>query len=170
MKKITLIATALLSLVACAKQEKTGLRDVLIERFKDDADLKDYNLDPAEVADCVIDEIAASLPGFSGDPRRAQFFGAYEHFLNVKSSTDAERSLKEFEQLFGSAQNARVAATSITDHVMTCMGKAIEGAETEGHRVNAHPTRSVAEPADAAAPISGSTGKGEAEPPSEAPK
>jgi hypothetical protein len=152
MKKTIILAAALLSLVACAKQEKTGLREVLIERFKDDSDLKDYKLDPAEVADCVVDEISASLPGFSGDPRRAQFFEAYEHFLNVKSQADADRSLKEFEQLFGSAQNARVAATSITDHVMTCMGKAIEGAGTDGHRVTAPLEGSVAGPSDKAEP------------------
>ena len=41
---------------------------------------------------------------------------------------DAEKSLQEFKDLFGSEENARTAATSITDHVMTCMGKSIEKA------------------------------------------
>jgi hypothetical protein len=91
-------------------------------------------LDPAEVADCVVDEIAASLPGFAGDPRRSQFFAAYARFLNVNSSADAESSIAEFEKLFGSKQRAREAATSVTDHVMTCMGKAIEGADSDGRR------------------------------------
>lgn len=134
MKKMLILVFTALALLGCAKKEKTGLREVLIERFKDDQDLKDYQLDPGVVADCVVDEIASSLPGFAGDPRRAQFFEAYARFLNVKSSADAEHSIAEFEQLFGSKQRARQAATSITDHVMTCMGKSIEGASSDGHR------------------------------------
>lgn len=134
MKKLLILTLAALTLTACARKEQTGLRDVLVERFKDDQDLKDYNLDPGVIADCVVDEISSSLPGFAGDPRRPQFFEAYARFLNVKSSADAERSVADFEKLFGSKQKARQAATSITDHIMTCMGKSIEGASSDGHR------------------------------------
>lgn len=134
MKKLLLIACSAVAMFGCAKKEKTGLREVLIERFKDDQDLKDYKLSPETVADCMVDEIASSLPGFAGDPRRAQFFDAYARFLSVKSSADAEQAIKQFEQLFGSTQRARQAATSIVDHEMTCMGKAIENAESDGHR------------------------------------
>lgn len=135
MKKLIVLVLVTLSLVACGKKEKTGLRDVLIERFSQDQDLKDYNLDPAGVADCVVDEISTSLPGFAGDPRREEFFKAYERFFAVKSAQDADNSIKEFEMLFGSRQKAREAALGITDHIMTCMGKAIENAPSDGHRV-----------------------------------
>ncbi len=135
MKKIIVLSFLALSLIACAKKEKTGLRDTLVERFKEDQDLKDYKLDPEQVADCVVDEIASSLPGFAGDPRRPQFFEAYERFLSVKSQAEAEQSLNDFTRLFGSPEAARVAATSITDHIMTCMGKAIDNSSTDGHRV-----------------------------------
>jgi len=135
MKKLMILMLASLSVFGCAKKEKTGLREVLIERFKEDPDLKDYNLDPAKVADCMVDEIGASLPGFAGDPRRGQFFEAYAHFLSVKSMADGEKAIAEFEQLFGSKQKAREAAASLPDHEMTCMGKAIENAESDGHRV-----------------------------------
>ena len=136
MKKLIVLLLAALALVACGKKEKTGLREILIERFSEDQDLKDYNLDPAGVADCVVDEISSSLPGFAGDPRREEFFRAYERFFTVKSAQDAENSIKDFEQLFGSRQKAREAALGITDHIMTCMGKAIENAPSDGHRVH----------------------------------
>jgi hypothetical protein len=124
-----LIAMAAVGLLAgCNTKEKVGLRDVLIERFKDDQDLKDYKLDPTEVADCVVDEISQTLPGFAGDPRRDKFFEAYARFLGVKSPADAEKSIADFQALFGSAKKAREAATSVTDHIMTCMGKAIDNA------------------------------------------
>jgi hypothetical protein len=48
---------------------------------------------------------------------------------------DGEKAIAEFEQLFGSKQKAREAAASLPDHEMTCMGKAIENAESDGHRV-----------------------------------
>jgi len=140
MKKLIVLFMAALALSACAKKEKTGLKDVLVQRFSEDQDLKDYQLDPADVADCVIDEISSSLPGFAGDPRRDEYFKAYEKFFNVKSANDAEASVNEFERLFGSRQKAREAALGITDHIMTCMGKAIENAPTDGHR--AQPTES----------------------------
>ena len=145
-KNLVLLACCTaLSLSACAKKEQSGLRDVLIERFKDEQDLKDYKLDPVAVADCMVDEISSSLPGFAGDPRRAQFFEAYARFLSVKSQADAEKSIADFEQLFGSKQKARQAAASLPDHEMTCMGKAIEGADSDGHR-------SMPEPASAPTP------------------
>ena len=134
MKKLIVLFLAALVLSACAKKEKTGLKDVLTQRFSEDQDLKDYKLDPADVADCVIDEIASTLPGFAGDPRRDEYFKAYEKFFNVKSAADAESSVNEFERLFGTRQKAREAALGITDHIMTCMGKAIENAPTDGHR------------------------------------
>jgi hypothetical protein len=139
MKNLIIMISIALSVIGCARKEKTGLREVLIERFKDDSDLKDYKLDPANIADCVVDEISSSLPGFAGDPRRAEFFKAYERFLSVRSEADAEKSVAEFEKLFGTAQKARQAATSIPDHIMTCMGKAIEGSDTDGHRVSTPP-------------------------------
>ena len=52
----------------------------------------------------------------------------------MKSAADAEASVNEFERLFGTRQKAREAALGITDHIMTCMGKAIENAPTDGHR------------------------------------
>lgn len=129
MKKL-LIAICALSIVAgCTTKEQTGLKEALLEKFKDDQDLKDYKLDPETVADCVVKEIADSLPGFAGDPRRDQYFQAYARFINVRSPGDAEKAIHDFQQLFGSVKKASEAATSISDHIMTCMGKAIGGSD-----------------------------------------
>lgn len=130
---LVLAVSGLFLLAGCSTKEKNGLKEVLLEKFKDDQDLKDYHLDPENVADCVVKEITDSLPGFAGDPRRDKFFDAYARFLSVKSNADAEKAIKDFEQLFGSAAAARGAATSMPDHIMTCMGKAIDG--TDGSRV-----------------------------------
>jgi hypothetical protein len=129
MKKLLIGICAALVLAGCSTKEKTGLREVLIEKFKDDQDLKDYKLDPAIVADCVVGEISSSLPGFGGDPRRGKFFEAYARFISVKSPGDAEKAITDYQELFGSAKKAREAANNVTDHIMTCMGKAIDSSD-----------------------------------------
>jgi endonuclease III len=127
-KKLLIAVLSALLLPGCATKEQTDLKQALVDKFKDDQDLKDYKLDPADVAECVVKEIGSSLPVFGADPRRAKYFEAYARFLSVKSSGEAEKSVAEFQQLFGSAKKAQQAAASVTDHIMTCMGKAIETA------------------------------------------
>ncbi len=95
-------------------------------KLQDDPDLKDYKLNPSDVADCVVKSITDSLPGFPGDPRRPKFFEAYAKFVSIKSPGDAEKSMEEYKDLFGSLTQAREAAVSVTDHIMGCMGVAIE--------------------------------------------
>jgi hypothetical protein len=126
MKILLTLTFAGLSLLGCAQKEQAELRTVLIERFKAHEDIQAYQLDPATMADCMIDEIAMGLPGFAGDPRRPQYFTAYARFLTVQSATEADGALAEFERLFDGKKNARMAATSIPEHEFTCMGKLIE--------------------------------------------
>ncbi|CAL1239543.1 hypothetical protein [Candidatus Methylocalor cossyra] len=128
MKKTALALFAIALVAGCSNKEQLGLKDALVAKFKDDQDLKDYKLDPGKVADCVVEEITGTLPGFPGDPRRERYFEAYARFVAVKTPGEAEQAIRDYAQLFGSAKEARAAATSITDHVMTCMGKAIEEA------------------------------------------
>ena len=127
MKKLLIAISTVLLLLGCSSKQQTGLREALVEKFKDDQDLKDYKLDPEEIADCMLKEITANVPGFPGDPRRDKFFEAYARFVGVRSPSDAEKAITDYQELFGSAKKARAAANTITDHLMTCMGKAIEG-------------------------------------------
>ncbi|HYE35232.1 hypothetical protein [Methylocaldum sp.] len=129
MKKLIITFLAAFLLIGCANKEKTTLKEALLAKFKDDSDLKDYKLDPESIADCVVGEISGGLPGFAGDPRRERFFEAYTRFANAKSPADAEKAVTDYQQIFGSVKQARQAALSITDHVMTCMGKAVATAD-----------------------------------------
>ncbi len=132
MKNLLFIIMAATLLSACSSPQQTDLKTALTEKFKDDSDLKDYKLDPAEIADCVVGEITSDIPVYAGDPRRERFFQAYTRFVTINSPDEAEKALAEFEQLFGSRQAAREAATNITNHNMTCMGKAID--HSDGQR------------------------------------
>jgi len=131
MKKSLIVFCALALLSGCAGKEQTDLKSVLTAKLKEDSDLKDYKIEAEDVAECVVGEISTDLPGFPGDPRREQFYQAYARFASVRSPDDAEKSINEYKDLFGSVKQAREAALNITNHIMTCMGKAIERSSGE---------------------------------------
>lgn len=133
MKKIMIAAMIAALLSACSGgPEQVSLKEALVAKLKDDSDLKDYNIEAAEVADCVVKAITDGLPGFPGDPKRAKFYEAYAKFVAVRSPNDAEKAINEYKDLFGSVIQAREAAVSVTDHIMGCMGIAIEQHAGEG--------------------------------------
>jgi hypothetical protein len=141
MKKPLLVFTALLTLAACGQQEKLSLEEALLASLKNDQDLKDYKLDPQEVADCTMESISDALPVMPTDPRRAQYFEAYAQFLSSPSSPDdAHRMIEGQKELFGSVQAARQAALSVTDYIMTCMGLLIAARTPEDKGQSAPPT------------------------------
>lgn len=127
MSKTTFLVLLVGLLGACdAKQQALGLREAVLAKLQEDPDLKDYKLDPAVVADCVVKAISDEAPGITGDPRRDTYFKAYGQMLSVKTPAEAEKILEQYKDFFGSAQGAREAALKVTDHIMTCMGEAIE--------------------------------------------
>jgi hypothetical protein len=132
MTKIMTVIFAALLLSACgSSKEQMSLKEALTAKLEGDSDLKDYKLNPADVADCVVKGISESLPGFPGDPRRNAYFDAYAKFVAVKSPGDAEKAIEEYTNLFGSAQQARTAAVSVTDYIMGCMGAGLEQGTAE---------------------------------------
>lgn len=127
MSKVTFVACLVLFLIGCDTNQQTlGLREAVLRKLKDDPDLKDYKLEPAAVADCVVEAISDDAPGIPGDPRREEYFKAYAHIMSVNTPTEAEKILEQYKEFFGSAQGVREAALKVTDHIMTCMGEAIE--------------------------------------------
>ena len=127
MKKVMTVLVAALLLSACGNsKEQQDLKQVLTEKFKDDSDLKDYKLKPEDIADCVVANIAQDAPSIPGDPKRDRYFAAYTKFAAAKSPVDAEQAVKDYQDLFGGVKEARAAANTVTDHIMSCMGMAIE--------------------------------------------
>lgn len=127
MSKKTFLVLLVMLLGACeARQQAMGLREAVLAKLQDDPDLKDYKLDAATVADCVVKAISDDAPGIPGDPRRDTYFKAYTHLLTVKTPTEAEQALDQYKDFFGSQQGAREAALKVTDLIMSCMGQAIE--------------------------------------------
>jgi hypothetical protein len=129
MMKILTVFVAVLLLVACGKsKEQLDLKQVLTEKFKDDSDLKDYKLNPEDIADCVVANISEEAPPVPGDPKRNRYFESFTKFASAKSPNDLEKAVKDYQDVFGGTKEAYAAANNVTDYIMSCMGLAIEKA------------------------------------------
>ncbi len=133
MKKIMTVFVAALLLSACGNsKEQQDLKQVLTEKFKDDSDLKDYKLNPEDIAECVVANISQDAPAIPGDPKRERYFAAFTKFAAVKSPAELEQAVKDYQDVFGGVKEAYAAANTVTDHIMSCMGLAIEKAAPSG--------------------------------------
>ena len=127
MKKLPLLLLALTLLSACDKG-KSDLETALTNSYRDDQDLKDYNIAPERMAQCVADAIAGTLSGFPGTPERQQKYAIFSKFITVVADKgDPTAVLEEANEVFGSARETRQAFMGITAHNLQCMGDLIEG-------------------------------------------
>ncbi|TAN49662.1 MAG: hypothetical protein EPN21_11105 [Methylococcaceae bacterium] len=123
MKKLLIAMLVASALSACGRQEKLTLEQALLEKLQADSDLKDYKIDPKDMTGCVIEEISKSLPVMPMDNQRGLYFEAYAKFV---TATDPTKAIQDAVPLFGSVKDARVAALSITDHIMYCMERLVD--------------------------------------------
>jgi hypothetical protein len=126
-KNLSILMLAATLLLAGCDRGKSGLEQALAENFRDDQDLKDYKIDPDEMAECVADEIAGSIPGLPGAPQRKAYFEAYTKMIKVTTNDqDPQQVLEENQEVFGSIRKAREAAFSVTAHILDCIGTLVE--------------------------------------------
>lgn len=135
MKKLSILILGALLISGCANEERNQFQDKLAARLATDPDLKDYQIDSNELAECVVSEIAKTLPGFRGTPARRPYWQAYLNFESARNGGEASQAIQQAKDIFGSEQKASAAALSITEYIMHCMGKLIEsgGAAPERH-------------------------------------
>ncbi len=128
MKKLLILILSSLLLAGCASTERGEFEEKLAARLATDPDLKDYNLNANEIAECVVSEIAKTLPGFRGTPARKPYWEAYAAFESARNTDEALSTVKKYKDVFGSEQKASAAAMEVTQYIMFCMGKLIETA------------------------------------------
>jgi len=127
MNKIYIAVLFAVVLAACSEsKEQLDLRQALTAKLAEDSDLKDYKLDPAQVADCIVNEIADNVSALPGHPPRQQVLEAYAKFVSVNSPGDAQKAVDQYKDLFGGVKESQSAAMQVTDYIMDCMGQAIE--------------------------------------------
>jgi hypothetical protein len=119
MKKRLLILLLSMFVVACA--DKAHYEQVVLEEMKKEQDVKDYKIDPAYMAKCVIDTTYQRMPGFFAlDPNRLQAYRNYAKMLTIAVAKDPKKTLEELRKEFGSPQELAKAHAVYTESIMDC--------------------------------------------------
>jgi len=133
MKQLALMFFCALLLSGCT-DEKKQYQEHVLKLMKTDQDLIDYNLDPDETTQCIVDMSGKKMIGFfSWDPRRTPIYLAYTKLIQFKlklstlSSQDGsdvqsnpKNELSALRETFGSAQALADAHRNFSDSVLGC--------------------------------------------------
>ena len=95
-------------------------------------DLKDYNIDPEHMTECVVDLSSKDMPGaFAYDPDRLTAYQNYTKMLSMSTAKDKQGKLEELRSLFGSPRDLANAHANYTESVMNCLASIIMESEGE---------------------------------------
>ncbi len=129
--KIKLL-TLLLSLFLVACADKRQYEEVVLEEMKKEQDVKDYKIDPAHMAKCVIDTTYQRMPGlFAFDPDRLQAYRNYAKMLKMSLAKDPQKTLEELRKDFGSPQELANAHSVYTESIMDCYTAILHESDSE---------------------------------------
>ena len=119
MKKQLLILLLPLFLVDCS--DKNHYEQVVLEEMEKEKDVKDYKIEPAHMAKCVIDTTYLKMPGFFAfDPDRLAAYRNYAKMLTLTKDKDPKKTIEELRKDFGSPQELAKAHTNYTESIMDC--------------------------------------------------
>lgn len=127
MKKL-LPVIFLILVTACS--EKKEYEQAVLEQMKVEKDIKDYNIEPEKMVECVVVTTSENMPGvFPVDPDRLQAYKNYTKMLKMNSSDDPKKVLEELRKEFGSPKNLADAHSNYTESVVNCMSGLVTSAE-----------------------------------------
>jgi len=128
MKKLLIICTTALFLTACA--DKQDYEAAVLSELQSDKDLKDYNIDPEIMTDCLVDLSSKEMPGlFSFDIVRLESYRKYTKMLSMRTVEDKKKTFEELKTTFGSLKELAEAKKNYTVSRMDCIAAIIKKTE-----------------------------------------
>lgn len=125
-----LISLSALLLAGCA--DKKQYEQAVLEQMQAEKDIKDYNIEPQHMADCVVDLTSKNMPGmFPLDPARLTAYRNYTKMLTLTKSEDPKKTLEELRTSFGSPKALADAHSNYTESMMNCMNAIVMESEEE---------------------------------------
>jgi hypothetical protein len=122
MKKTLLLPLFLILLSGCS--EKGQFEQAVLKDMQKDQDIKDYKIDPQNMADCVVENIGKKMPGvFFGDPERWKAYLLYTKMIGLSESKNPEQTLKELQTEFGNGRGLSEAKNHYSQSVFECLGQ-----------------------------------------------
>ncbi len=119
MKNLLLICISALLLSSCS--DKEAYNQAILTQMQNDQDTKDYNIDPEEMATCVLDLSTKKMHGvFPLDPDRMTAYKNYTKMLSMSSAKDKKKTFEELHKNFGSPHELAQAHSNYTESVLNC--------------------------------------------------
>lgn len=132
--KLLIVLTAVGLVTACA--DKNNFEQAVLEHIKHEQQLqkeqhlKDYPIDPEDMAKCVVKLSSDNMPGFFPfDPARMTAYRNYAKMLNVAKSGDPKKTIEELRNDFGSGKALAEANSNISESTMDCLTQLTERIE-----------------------------------------
>lgn len=120
MKKLALISLSVLTLAACS--EKDQYHQTIVDLVSNDEDVRSYHINPAVMADCIVDLSSKKMPGtLPFEPRRADAYKGYTKMISLKTSEKPAEVLSELRESFGSAKGLAAAHMNYSESYLECM-------------------------------------------------
>ncbi len=122
MKKILLLPLLLIMLAGCSEKEQ--FEQAVLKDMQKDQDIKDYEIDPEHMADCVVERTSGKMPGiFFGDPKRLEAYKLYTKMLGLSEAENPEQTLKELQKDFGGGRGLSIAKGKYSQSVFDCIAE-----------------------------------------------
>ena len=127
MKKVIILVVAVM-MVGCA--EKAEYEQAVLQQVEKDKDIKDYNIDPIVMVDCVVQESSKNMPGlFPIDPERKKAYKNYSKMLKLNESEDPKKTMSELREAFGSPKGLADAHANYAESIVECISGVVTNAE-----------------------------------------
>lgn len=115
-------------MVGCA--EKAEYEQAVLQQVEKDKDIKDYNIDPIVMVDCVVQESSKNMPGlFPIDPERKKAYKNYSKMLKLNESEDPKKTMSELREAFGSPKGLADAHANYAESIVECISGVVTNAE-----------------------------------------
>ncbi len=130
MNKLRLISVIISVTILTGCSEKAEYEQAVLEQMQREKDIKDYNIDPKEMVQCVVMTSSKEMPGMIPiDPQRKQAYINYTRMLKLTESEDPKKTLEELRRDFGSPKALADAHANYAESVVECMSGLVTGAE-----------------------------------------
>lgn len=129
MKKVLILMTAVM-LVGCA--EKAEYEQAVLQQVERDKDIKDYNIDPKIMVDCVVQTSSKDMPGLVPfDPERSKAYKNYSKMLKLNETEDPKKTMDELREAFGTPKGLADAHANYAESVVECISGLVTNEETK---------------------------------------
>lgn len=133
--KVIVLVSAFVCITGCGDRER--YREAVLAQLKQEKDINDYKIEHNKMADCILAETSKNMKGvLDFDPIRVSEYQKYTKLLNLKTTPDPQKTLKELREEFGGAQDLANANANFSESLFECMSALVTDASESEQKKN----------------------------------